>query len=103
MTDETTTGAAPAAAAVSQDVAGITLTMPTTPAPIKGFFENLINELEAIPGEVTYELSVAKEKVMAAISYVESHFQSAKTTAETDVASIKTDATDVQAAVEKAV
>ena len=103
MTDTDTTGAAPAAAAVSQSDAGITISMPATPAPIKSGFEKLLTEIEAVPGEVTAELFRGKEMVLSAISWIESHFQSAKTAAETDVASIKTDATDVQAAVEKAI
>lgn len=108
MTDNTTTGAAPAAAAPT-----IAISMPTTPPAIKTGFEKLLGELEAIPGDVTNDLAIAKEKILAAISWVESHFTSAKATAETDAASIKTvaetdvatvktDATDVQAAVEKA-
>jgi hypothetical protein len=79
MTDETnTTGAAPVAAATP---APIVISMPTTPTPIKDFFEKLLNEIEAIPGEVTVEISSGKLKIRHAIGYIEAHFRSAKTTA----------------------
>ena len=106
---DTTTGAASAAAATSY-----ALSMTTTPPAIKGFFDKLLSKIEAIPGSVSRELDMAKSKAMLAIDYVESHFQIAKATAETDAAVIKTDAkagigdieevaTGAQAAVEKAV
>jgi hypothetical protein len=58
--------------------------------------------------------SRAKDKILAAIEWVESHFRIAdaavetdaaaiKPTAETDVASIKTDTAQVQTAVENAI
>jgi hypothetical protein len=112
MTDTDTTtlvveGTAEAAAAIDKfatsTLAALDTSMPTTPPAIKGFFANLLDEIEAIPDEVTAELSKAKMNVLSAMAYLERHFTAAKATAETDVASIKTDATDVQAAVEKAV
>jgi hypothetical protein len=102
MTDETT-GAAPAAAAVTDAAVNITSAMAATPPAIKTAFERLISEIDAIPSNVTAEIGEAKTKILAAIIWVESHFTTAKAAAETDVASIKTDAGEVQAAVEKAV
>jgi hypothetical protein len=77
--------------------------MTATPPAIKTGFERLISEIDAIPDNVTEEIGEAKTKILAAIMWVERHFQSAKAAAETDVAFIKTDAAQVQAAAEKAV
>jgi hypothetical protein len=74
----------------------------TVPARIQSAVTILFAELKAIPSEVAVELAKAKDHVLAAISYVESHCQLAKNAPETDVPAIKTNAGEVQAAVEKA-
>lgn len=121
MTDTTTTGAAPAAAALPTTnsislpdrLAAVKATI-SSPGNFPSLFSWLLIELEDVPGEVTSDLAKAKEHVLAAISWVETHFTTAKAAAETeadhikivantDAAAIETDATDVQAAVEKAV
>jgi hypothetical protein len=92
MTDTTTT-AAPAVAPAAA---------PSVPPAIQSAAHNLLFEIESIPNWVTSELSLAKAKIVEAIAHFEAHFASAKAAAEADAGPIKTDATDVQSAVEKA-
>jgi hypothetical protein len=111
MTDKIKTlvveGATEAAGAIDKfatsATAALDTSMPNTPPAIKTDFQNLLAEIKAIPGEVTGELAVAEEKILAAISWVVTHFRIADAAVQTDVASIKTDAGAMESAVEKAV
>jgi hypothetical protein len=69
-----------------------TATNPAQPAgtlaALRARFTALIDEIEAVPGEISDDLTNAKDKAGQVIIYVESHFAQAKQTAQADVAKV---------------
>jgi hypothetical protein len=76
-----------------------------TPAGIRAKFDALIAEIEAIPGEITEELSIAKTRLSQATTYLLAHFckveAAAVLDAKNDTAAIETDAAKVETEAEK--
>jgi hypothetical protein len=62
-----------------------------TYASVSARFHALIGEIEAIPGEITEELTIAKTRIGQAIQRIEAHFASVKDSADVEVATVESD------------
>jgi hypothetical protein len=94
MTDTQTTAAAPEAQPLIER---------TVPAGVKAAVQRMLAEIEAIPGDVTRELSYAKTKVHEAYEWLENHFVTGGTVIKADAEEVAADAQAGAAKVEGAV
>jgi len=62
---------------------------------VKGLANLLVDEIEAIPGDISTELTNAKTYISRAMHWIEQHFEAAKTDATADAAKVTTDASKV--------
>jgi hypothetical protein len=89
--------AAAAAAEAGKVESDVKTDAATVETKIKGLATLLVNEIEAIPGDISVELSNAKGYAVRALAWVETHFTNVKADATADAAKVTTDANKVLA------